>query len=84
MSDALTDCLAPAIGHPDLEFEFERFLCATDLDGEDNQAGKAGGPFLHDPQSCCVLACGPWPSIVAAQLAAHRRGFLFHKEVFDM
>ena len=37
-----------------------------------------------DPESCCVLACGPWQMIVAAQCAAYRRGFIFHKEVFDL
>ena len=63
-------------GRPDYEAEFERFLC----DGEAVPARKG----KHDPESTCVLACGPWQMITAAQCAAYKRGFIFHKEVFDL
>jgi len=62
-------------GRPNYNAEFDRFLRGNQ-DGDEK--------IVVDPNSCCVLACGPWQMIVDAQHAAYHRGFIFHKEVFDM
>ena len=79
--EALVACLKN--GRPDIDTEFTTFLASNTVELE-AQSPQAERDVNVDPESCCVLACGPWPLVVSAQQAAYNRGFIFHKEIFDL
>ena len=78
------DATSVASGRPNIDAEIESFLAKHATKSDTSATPSCSGSFKYNPDASCVLACGPWKMIVSTQVAAHRRAFIFHKEVFDL